>query len=224
MPDALAGATSSSTAAGSPGTMVGVGHGVLTPPMRSLKPRPFKYVPHEDNEIEEPSGSLTQSLNTEPDGALQTSAGPNAMPSPIVNFDGVNNLCGCYPPDTEGDVGPNHYMQWVNIHYAIYHQDRWGTGPRPAAGKHAVHGYRRFAGPTTTATRSCSTTSPPDAGWRLSSPSTARRQGPFYQCIAISHDERSDRDVVRVRVHRPPDEVQRLPEVRRLAGRRIRTR
>ncbi len=29
-------------------------------------------------------------------------------------------MCGCLPPDTEGDVGPNHYMQWVNSHFAIY--------------------------------------------------------------------------------------------------------
>ena len=50
----------------------------------------------------------------------QTSAQRNQMPGPIQNFDGIANLCGCYPPDTEGDVGPNHYMQWVNLHYAIY--------------------------------------------------------------------------------------------------------
>ena len=42
------------------------------------------------------------------------------MPSPIQNFDGIANLCGCYPPDTEGDVVLNHYMQWVNLHFAIY--------------------------------------------------------------------------------------------------------
>ena len=29
-------------------------------------------------------------------------------------------ICGCLPPDTDGDVGPNHYMQWVNTHFAIY--------------------------------------------------------------------------------------------------------
>ena len=24
------------------------------------------------------------------------------------------------PPDTTGDVGPNHYVQWVNLRYSIY--------------------------------------------------------------------------------------------------------
>src|SRR5262245_1030164 len=42
------------------------------------------------------------------------------MPSPIQNFDGIARICGCLPPDTEGDVGPNHYMQWVNLHFAVY--------------------------------------------------------------------------------------------------------
>ena len=42
------------------------------------------------------------------------------MPSPIENFDGIARICSCLPPDTEGDVGPNHYMEWVNAHYAVY--------------------------------------------------------------------------------------------------------
>src|SRR5215212_1549262 len=24
------------------------------------------------------------------------------------------------PPDTTGDLGPNHYVQWVNLRYAVY--------------------------------------------------------------------------------------------------------
>jgi hypothetical protein len=31
------------------------------------------------------------------------------------------------PPDTTGDVGPNHYVQWVNLRYAIYTLTRSGT-------------------------------------------------------------------------------------------------
>jgi len=36
------------------------------------------------------------------------------------NFDGVNNVNGVYPPDTDGDVGLNHYFQMVNLSFAIY--------------------------------------------------------------------------------------------------------
>ena len=42
------------------------------------------------------------------------------MPSTAVNFEGVNNLNGVLPPDTNGDVGPNHYVQRVNRSLAIY--------------------------------------------------------------------------------------------------------
>ena len=28
------------------------------------------------------------------------------------------------PPDTTGDVGPNHYVQWVNLRYSIYNLTR----------------------------------------------------------------------------------------------------
>ena len=56
-----------------------------------------------------------------PDSVAQRSFGANgvtaplAAPAPIVNFDGVGNIDGVYPPDTNGDVGPNHYVQWVNL-------------------------------------------------------------------------------------------------------------
>jgi hypothetical protein len=32
----------------------------------------------------------------------------------------VNPAQAVAPPDTTGDVGPNHYVQWVNLRYAIY--------------------------------------------------------------------------------------------------------
>ncbi len=37
----------------------------------------------------------------------------------IIDFDGVNNIDGVAPPDTQGDVSPNHYMQCVNNHTII---------------------------------------------------------------------------------------------------------
>lgn len=36
------------------------------------------------------------------------------------NFPGVGNLSGVAPPDTQGDVGPNHYFQMVNSAFAIW--------------------------------------------------------------------------------------------------------
>src|SRR5205814_7475979 len=47
---------------------------------------------------------------------------PN-MPPPLLTFDGINSAtsgCGCLPPDTNGDVGPNHYVQTVNSGFRVY--------------------------------------------------------------------------------------------------------
>jgi hypothetical protein len=55
--------------------------------------------------------------------------GPSApMPSTIQNFAGMSRLDACtgglcgsgFPPDTNGDVGPNHYVQQVNGSVGIY--------------------------------------------------------------------------------------------------------
>jgi hypothetical protein len=40
----------------------------------------------------------------------------------IQNFDGVNNVDGYVPPDTHGDVGPNHYFHVVNASYSVYNK------------------------------------------------------------------------------------------------------
>jgi Carboxypeptidase regulatory-like domain len=55
-----------------------------------------------------------------------------SMPDPLVNFEGVSNVDGIAPPDTNGDVGLNHYMQWINLSFAIW--DKSGNlllGPLP---------------------------------------------------------------------------------------------
>jgi subtilisin-like proprotein convertase family protein len=54
---------------------------------------------------------------------------PNAMPTPSLTFLGqiqTESMCGCLPPDTNGDVGPNHYVQTVNTSVSVYNK----TGTR----------------------------------------------------------------------------------------------
>src|SRR6185503_8169096 len=90
----------------------------LTRPLRDMvNVKAGKH--HNTREVSrgEAIGSLPSSGGT---AAVQTKAGSGQMPAPIQNFDGVGRICSCFPPDTEGDVGPNHYMQWVNLHFAIY--------------------------------------------------------------------------------------------------------
>ncbi|BAO45540.1 carboxypeptidase regulatory-like domain-containing protein [Thiolapillus brandeum] len=54
------------------------------------------------------------------------------MPAILQSFEGNNNVTGVLPPDTVGDVGPNHYVQMVNSVVQIW--DKTGTslvGPSP---------------------------------------------------------------------------------------------
>lgn len=55
------------------------------------------------------------------------------FPSPPVrNFEGIGNISGVYPPDTQGDVSINYYLQVVNMNFEIW--DKSGTilfGPVP---------------------------------------------------------------------------------------------
>jgi hypothetical protein len=69
------------------------------------------------------------------DGALQgasasrvaTPAASQAIPAPTANFEGISNednfnIFGfrVNPPDPVGDVGPNHYVEMVNLAFAVY--------------------------------------------------------------------------------------------------------
>ena len=40
--------------------------------------------------------------------------------APIQNFDGITNISGYYPPDTQGDISTDKYVQVVNVNFAVY--------------------------------------------------------------------------------------------------------
>ncbi len=59
-----------------------------------------------------------------PDPVLQSSmTDSGSEPNVEQNFPGVGNLSGVAPPDTDGDVGPNHYMQMINLSFAIWDKE-----------------------------------------------------------------------------------------------------
>jgi hypothetical protein len=47
---------------------------------------------------------------------------PTGVPAPptIVSVNGINNIFGVLPPDTNGDVGRNYYIQYINLGWAIF--------------------------------------------------------------------------------------------------------
>lgn len=54
------------------------------------------------------------------DPGIQPYNGTNVTDTTVQNFDGIANPNGYLPPDTDGDVGPNHYFQVVNASYAVF--------------------------------------------------------------------------------------------------------
>src|SRR6266513_380040 len=46
------------------------------------------------------------------------------MPGPLLTFEGggAAQFCACAPPDSDGDVGPNHYVEAINVAFAVYNK------------------------------------------------------------------------------------------------------
>jgi hypothetical protein len=99
-----------------------------TPALRDLRPIPpgerkraWKNDVIGNKSIENPPINMDIPENTEMnDPALQEEYASNEDYWPLYNFMGLGNVNGVYPPDTEGDVGPNHYFLMINSSFAIY--------------------------------------------------------------------------------------------------------
>lgn len=173
-------------------------HADVSPPLRSIKGAP----PNKDGvqgEIERKNMKIPK--NRVPkyasvDTVVQRIFGPFAMPTPQLTFEGYsqednynNNAgLGVLPPDTQGDIGPNHYFQWNNIGIRIFNRSGQTVyGP--------VNGNTLFAGFTGT---ECVAENDGDpivlydhlsGRWLASQfavPGIGVPSGPTHQCIAIS--------------------------------------
>ena len=112
------------------------------------------------------------------------------MPGPLLTFEGTGaatSLCSCAPPDTDGDVGPNHYVEAINSSFTVF--DKTGTV---------------LAGPTSYNTLFAPLTGTPCQNQNDGDPFVMYDQladrwvisdfafpglpgnGPFFQCIAVS--------------------------------------
>jgi len=70
---------------------------------------------------------VVQSKGYSGDAALQALSPAVAIPSPLANFEGLSNqdnfnIFGfrVNPPDPNGEVGPNHYVEMINLVFAVY--------------------------------------------------------------------------------------------------------
>jgi len=80
-----------------------------------------KVIPNKDGFLEE---FKVDAAWTGPDPVLQDyETGSRATATIDKNFNGLSNTSGVAPPDTDGDVGPNHYMQMVNLSFQIFNKN-----------------------------------------------------------------------------------------------------
>jgi hypothetical protein len=82
-------------------------------------------------EVREERGPVAKDKGFSGDAALQRSeaaaANGGMIPSPLLTFEGLANqdnfdIFGfrVNPPDPNGDVGPNHYVEMINLAFAVY--------------------------------------------------------------------------------------------------------
>ena len=86
-------------------------------PSMVLRYKKMWAIPNRDDEKHPPKKVGALPRGTDP--ALQNIMGSQST-TPIRNWAGIPNLNGVLPPDTQGDVGPNHYVQMVNLSFQIW--------------------------------------------------------------------------------------------------------
>ncbi len=120
------------------------------------------------------------------DPAAQTSFGTLAMPAASQNFKGLDFAAwgAGHPPDTNGDVGPNHYIQTVNTSVGIYNK----SGTRLAAFT-LDNFFSAAAAPCNNSNNGdpVALYDAADNRWLVTDFAwTNIQSGPYYECIAVS--------------------------------------
>jgi subtilisin-like proprotein convertase family protein len=123
------------------------------------------------------------------DPVVQNAIGGPNIASTTVNFEGMGTGLSGFtvqfaPPDTDGDIGPNHYVQIVNSSFTVFSR----TGAKllgPATTKTLFAGF----------TGACANTNDGDGvvrydrladRWVIAQFSVNGGNGPFFQCVAVS--------------------------------------
>lgn len=128
-----------------------------------------------------------------PDPVVQRAFGTGTIPAPLTSFEGVGQTTTTFrpiPPDTIGEIGPNHYVQMVNVRYAVYSRSGRALVPPtdlsvlfgPLGGHCGVSGV---GDPVVLYDQLADRWLLSQFGF-LSNQLTGLPTGPYYECIAIS--------------------------------------
>src|SRR5881392_3543521 len=162
----------------------GPAHQDVSPPLRSIQPFKAKKKNHELDEHEIPPPVSTGA----PDTVIQSQATASAAaPTAGAGFEGLGTglpgaTVDAAPPDPNGDVGPNNYVQIVNEQFAVF--TKTGSVVYGPANTNTL--WRGFGG-------GCETNNDGDATvkydrladrWIISQFSVSTT--PYLQCVAVS--------------------------------------
>lgn len=185
----------SKTRAGSPTSVINLDRFDRSPRLRDLPPgRPpigeliKEREPRWRRVSRHPSDLLS-------DPVVQSVPQVPSIPGPSNSVEGISNVNGVLPPDTNGDVGPNHFVQMVNLSFAVYSKGTATTPPSLLYGPASANTlWSGFGGP-------CETQNDGDPivrydhladRWVMSQLALPNNFfgillfGPFYECIAVS--------------------------------------
>lgn len=157
----------------------------ISPPLRTIQPI-LVLKPKDKAKDDRGTPGPINNTQHDPDPAVQTSAGRGVFSQDIpptgANFNGMTNTLGLAPPDPNGDIGPNHYVQMVNLRFQIF--NRSGGSLYGPANINTL--FTGFGGP-------CETENAGDPvvlydqlanRWLLSQFTDSA--APFFNCVAIS--------------------------------------
>jgi hypothetical protein len=89
--------------------------------VKTAKPSKAPFIRPEER------GAAAADRGSSGDAALQTTLAPLTIGAPLANFEGLSNQDNfnvfgfrVNPPDPVGDVGPNHYVEMINLVFGVY--------------------------------------------------------------------------------------------------------
>jgi hypothetical protein len=100
----------------------------VSPALRDLVPSPKRFVPSSTVlEVRPERGPEVRSKGYSGDGVLQLFSPGPVIPAPLLTFEGLSNQDNfnvfgfrVNPPDPNGEVGPNNYVEMINLVFGVY--------------------------------------------------------------------------------------------------------
>src|SRR5207253_1893764 len=92
------------------------------PPKPKFEERVLTRYPHGTGQTGAPAGYDTSGLPYVQQLLKNVWRPVPTIPSPLLTFEGLSaaQACACAPPDSDGDVGPSHYVEAINVAFKVF--------------------------------------------------------------------------------------------------------